>query len=252
MQQSRYDVKVFNQFSDQWIQDTEQVNPVITGDLLDNDQLNQDLLAHTILKMNNKTITLDPNLTQTEIKVTGQYGVLTLKTDGQYSYQANGLGAGKEIFVYELISPTGDRDKSTLEIEVAQHIRGSYVDDVVHSSTSNDIYFMSEGSDTIIFDLLNINDATGGNGIDTWADFGQNDQIDVSQLLISNHQANLNDYISVEIENGNTVISIDRDAKAYNAQHVEIANQFDKTQLIVLQGKELTLEQLLQNNQIIY
>lgn len=247
-----YDVKVFNQFSDQWIQDTEQVNPVITGDLLDNDQLNQDLLAHTILKMNNKTITLDPNLTQTEIKVTGQYGVLTLKTDGQYSYQANGLGAGKEIFVYELISPTGDRDKSTLEIEVAQHIRGSYVDDVVHSSTSNDIYFMSEGSDTIIFDLLNINDATGGNGIDTWADFGQNDQIDVSQLLISNHQANLNDYISVEIENGNTVISIDRDAKAYNAQHVEIANQFDKTQLIVLQGKELTLEQLLQNNQIIY
>ena len=100
--------------------------------------------------------------------------------------------------------------------------------------------------------MLNINDATGGNGIDKWADFGQNDQIDVSQLLISNHQANLNDYISVEIENGNTVISIDRDAKAYNAQHVEIANQFDKTQLIVLQGKELTLEQLLQNNQIIY
>lgn len=247
-----YDVKIFNQFADQWVQDPDETNPSVKGNLIGNDQLNQDLLAHTILKIKNKTITLDPSLTATEIKVTGQYGVLTVKSDGDYSYQANGQGAGKEIFVYELISPTGDHDKSTLVINVAQHIRGSQSDDTVYSSASNDLYMMSEGSDTVIFDLLDAQDATGGNGVDTWADFDETDRIDLSKLLIANHQASLTDYISVETINGDTVISIDRDAQAFVTQNNEVANQFDQTQLVVLQAKDLTLEQLLQNNQIIF
>lgn len=94
--------------------------------------------------------------------VTGQYGVLTVKSDGHYSYKANGQGGGKEIFVYELISPTGDSDQSTLEINVSKNVMSSSKDDAIESGSADDVYFLSEGSDTLIFNLLSAQDATGG------------------------------------------------------------------------------------------
>lgn len=92
--------------------------------------------------------------------VTGQYGVLTVKSDGHYSYKANGQGGGKEIFVYELISPTGDSDQSTLEINVSKNVMSSSKDDAIESGSADDVYFLSE--DTLIFNLLSAQDATGG------------------------------------------------------------------------------------------
>lgn len=247
-----YDVKVFNQYADLWVNDPNVEDQIIGGNLLTNDLLNKDLINHTILKINHKTVMLDASKTDTEIMVTGQYGVLTVKADGQYSYKANGQGGGKEIFVYELISPTGDSDKSTLEINVSKNVTGSSKDDVVESSSADDIYFLSGGSDTLIFNLLNERDATGGNGLDIWKDFGNTDKIDISALLTQGSNSMFKDFISVETVDGNTIISIDRDGQSFDQNNKVIKDEFEFTHLLTLETKDLSLEQLLQNNQIMF
>ncbi len=247
-----YEVKVFNQYADQWVNDPSVEDQTIGGNLLSNDLTNKDLINHTILKINNKTVVLDPSKTDTEITVTGQYGVLTVKSDGDYSYKANGQGGGKEIFVYELISPTGDSDKSTLEINVSKNVMGSSKEDVVESGSADDVYFLSEGSDTLIFNLLSAKDATGGNGSDVWKDFGNTDKIDISSLLTQGLNSMLKDFVSVDTIDGNTVISIDRDGQSYDQNNNLIKDKFEFTHLLTLEAKDLSLDQLLQNNQIIF
>lgn len=249
-----YDVQVFNQFADQWASNAEvaETDAVVKGNLLSNDTLNDALLAHTTLTINHKTLILDPAHADVDIVVTGQYGVLTVKADGSYSYVSNGSGGGKEIFVYELSSPTGDTDKSSLEINVGKNVQGSSHDDQIESGSANDIYTLSDGADTVIFSLLNDLDAVGGNGRDVWRDFSSQDKIDISALLIKDANTNITDYISVTLVNGDTVISIDRDGKHVDQNNIAVKDQFESTQLLTLQSTELTLTQLLQNQQIIY
>lgn len=248
-----YDFKVYNQYADQWTQDTTANDPTVKGNLLSNDSVNEALLAHTILKINGKTIVLDSSKTDTEINVTGQYGVLTVHADGKYSYSSNGQGAGKEIFVYELISPTGDTDKATLQIDVAKHVHGSTVADQVDSSSANDVFYLSSGADTVVYHLLNDLDARGGNGTDVWMDFDRDDQIDISALLTHATAANIEQFVSVKTVNGHTEISIDRDGESSGQNsHPSTQDQFESTHLITLNNTDISLEQLLKNNQIIY
>lgn len=88
---------------------------------------------------------------------------------------------------------------------------------------------------------------------DTWTDFKAGDKIDISALLIGfNSSSNIHNFVSVQTINGNTVVSIDRDGKQYDQNHQVVKDQFESTQLLTLQGQHLTLQQLLQNNQIIY
>src|SRR5690606_2503402 len=128
-----------------------------------------------------------------------------------------------------------------------------------------------QGSDTVIFDLLNQHDAVGGNGHDVWSDFtvGQvntdvnADQIDISALLIGDPIQSLNDlaqYLSVEVKDGNTVISIDRDGTvdlqpvldADGNETLQDVSPFQKQELLTLTNVQTTLEDLFNNNQIIY
>ncbi len=50
--------------------------------------------------------------------------------------------------------------------------------DVIYGGSGNDIISTGRGDDTIIYDLLNAADATGGNGTDTWVDYEANDKIE--------------------------------------------------------------------------
>jgi hypothetical protein len=98
----------------------------------------------------------------------------------------------------------------------------------------------------LIFNVLS-DDNLAGNTLTTVNDFTSNDHIDISSLL--DHNANLeniNEYLTVnyDAEQAQAVISIDRDGQAAHYQTAE---------LLVLnqQTTDITLEQLLQNGQII-
>ena len=177
---------------------------------------------------------------------------------------------------YELISPTGETDKSTIEIDVAKIVKGSNIVEYVYSDSANDVYTMGGGSDTVIFDLLNQHDKLGGNGHDVWTDFTVGDtrqkvneldnsaynvnadKIDISALLADQKSEggsiDLAKFVSVEVKDGHTTISIDRDGETVvdDSGKVISGNQYAMTELLTLNNVETTLTDLLKNNQIIY
>ncbi|MDM1758552.1 MULTISPECIES: type I secretion C-terminal target domain-containing protein [unclassified Acinetobacter] len=98
----------------------------------------------------------------------------------------------------------------------------------------------------LIFNVLN-DDDLGGNRLTPVNDFASTDQIDVSALLDHNASLeNINEYLKVsyDAEQDQAVISIDRDGTGTNYQSADLL-------ILNNQTTDLTLEQLLQNNQII-
>ncbi|MEG1855546.1 MAG: Ig-like domain-containing protein, partial [Acinetobacter sp.] len=132
------------------------------------------------------------------------------------------------------------------------HLTGNSGNNILDGRDGNDTYSGGEGSDKIIFHLLNATDVTGGNGQDTVLDFylgdvktnAQADQIDLSDLLVgySENTSSVSDFINVKQENGNTIISIDRDGTE---------TTFESAQLIALNQTSTTLDELLNNQQIV-
>ncbi|MDU2729411.1 MAG: type I secretion C-terminal target domain-containing protein [Pantoea sp.] len=93
-----------------------------------------------------------------------------------------------------------------------------------------------------MYHLLNSADAVGGNGHDTWTDFSvaSGDKIDINSLLVGWNDAtsNVNDFVKVDhTADGNTVLSIDRDGTG---------TAYSSTQLVTLEGVNVSLEELLQ------
>ncbi|WP_411688422.1 BapA/Bap/LapF family large adhesin [Acinetobacter indicus] len=193
-----------------------------------------------------------------EVTVQGQYGVLTIEKDGQYSYVPNGTGYGQEVFEYTLHSPTGNSSDATLTINVAKDFTGSVYNDLVTSTGGNDTISTGAGSDTLIFKVLTatgVVDPTGGNGLDTWDDFHVGntasdtaaDKIDVSALLAGQTITDINKFVSVtyDADKDTATISIDRDGDG---------TTYTSTELLVLtnQTTQVTLDELIQNGQFKY
>ncbi|WP_411570766.1 BapA/Bap/LapF family large adhesin, partial [Pectobacterium cacticida] len=216
------------------------------------DQLVSVETALSITDVNGTVTTLDPYVTSdATATIAGHYGVLTLNIDGSYRYALNDNVAlediiQKETFDYTLTADNGETANATLTIDLALQVNGSRHDDIATSSAYDDTFSLGAGADTLIFNLLDDADTTGGNGSDSWTDFSlaEGDRIDISQLLQGwdGSAANAGDWISVESVNGNTVISIDRDGQG---------SAFSSTELITLQSTQLTLDELLENNAII-
>ncbi len=101
--------------------------------------------------------------------------------------------------------------------------------------------------DTIGYEVLDMTDASGGNGVDIWVDYDNNDQIGFSAdffdgLLVDN--SNINEYITVEDDgNGNAVLKVDRDGTGTTYQSSDL--------LIIDNQAGLSLQDLLDQNQII-
>ena len=184
------------------------------------------------------------------ITVEGKYGVLVLKNDGTYNYTPSGKDGGVEEFTYIVKNALGATDTGTLTIEVPLMVTGTVHNNSIVGSAADDTFTMDEGDDTIVFDLLDAADATGGNGTDTWTDFAVNeDIIDISALLDDKATAlNVHEYIDVQYDEStkSATISIDRDGKE--------GTEFESAKLLMLtnQDKTITLDDLLQNNQIIF
>ncbi|MCU4529586.1 biofilm-associated Ig-like repeat protein Blp1 [Acinetobacter sp. P1(2023)] len=131
-------------------------------------------------------------------------------------------------------------------------LTGNSGNNVLNGREGNDTYMANEGTDTIVFQLLNSQDATGGNGDDTVLDFTlgdirtnlQADKIDLSELLIdySKDVSALAKFITVEQDAGNTTISLDRDGEG---------TMFNRVSLLTLNQVNTTLDELLNNQQII-
>ncbi|MDC4818611.1 biofilm-associated Ig-like repeat protein Blp1 [Acinetobacter baumannii] len=131
-------------------------------------------------------------------------------------------------------------------------LTGNSGNNILNGREGNDTYITNEGTDTILFQLLNSQDATGGNGHDTVLDFTlgdirtnlQADKIDLSELLIdySKDVSALAKFITVEQDAGNTTISLDRDGEG---------TMFNSVSLLTLNQVNTTLDELLNNQQII-
>jgi Ca2+-binding RTX toxin-like protein len=155
-------------------------------------------------------------------------------------------------------------------------LRGGAGNDTLLGGNGNDVLIGGAGNDTLTggagHDVflweVNANDGTGGNGVDTIADFtvsadpanANADKLDLSALLIG-YQAdangpahyvngvatidagdNIRDYLSVSNAGGNTIVSIDRDG-AGGAYGMET--------LVTLTNVTTNLETLLANHQIL-
>ncbi|QNX89406.1 VWA domain-containing protein [Acinetobacter seifertii] len=119
--------------------------------------------------------------------------------------------------------------------------------DIVYGGSGNDIISTGRGDDTIVYDVLNAADATGGNGTDTWVDYEANDKIEFGTNFFEGllaDKSNLSDYITVVDDgNGNAIVQVDRDGS--NGTHT-------MSDLLIIENKAgLSLQDLLNNNQII-
>ncbi len=180
-------------------------------------------------------------------QVAGEFGVLQVSASGSYTYSLNADVnvqniTHKEVFSYTLAGRDGTLTSHSFTIELHPTINGTRGNDTLTSSAYDDTITGGTGTDTLVYHLLDRADATGGNGHDTWTDFNvaQGDKVDISELLIgwNDSTSNINDFVKVDhTSDGNTVLSIDRDGSGTG---------YSTTQLITLEGVNVSLEELLQ------
>ncbi len=215
----------------------------VTGNIYDGDHIAS---VHTLLTVNGtggSAATLDPLSSTTSAIINGLYGKLTIGIDGHYTYALNSdvslsTIVTKETFTYTLNDLNGHTDTATLTINMNPQ---------VVSTVDADRLTGSAYGDTLIYHLLNANDATGGNGTaDTWTNFSlaQGDKIDIGDLLVgwNGQNATLGNYLTVTTSGNNTVIAIDRDGTG---------NTYHSTNLITLENVHTTLDELVQQNHIV-
>jgi hypothetical protein len=146
---------------------------------------------------------------------------------------------------------------------------GSSGDNYFEGRGGNDTFNIGNGGqDTLLYKLLNANDATGGNGSDvvngftvgTWEGTADTDRIDLRELLADSDYSgsgsatyvngvatldasagNISDYIQVVQNGSNTEIRIDRDGTG---------SHFDPSAVITLNGVQTDLATLLANHQL--
>ncbi|MCR4532672.1 BapA/Bap/LapF family large adhesin, partial [Acinetobacter venetianus] len=227
------------------------IDSVVGNVYSDDDGTGADILASIYTDL---FVSADGGATWTQVASTGtefvgNHGILSIKSDGSYTYDVtdSGLtGGASDEFGYKLVAPNGDESIATLTLNAGVIYTTSEGGDFITSSAGNDIYTTNGGVDTVIFDLLDNADALGGNGHDTWTDFNlaQGDKVDVSALLDGANADNIANYVSVTSDGaGNTLISVDRDGTG---------NTYNSTDLIVLKNTDTTLDELLNNNQLLF
>lgn len=180
-------------------------------------------------------------------QVAGEFGMLQVSASGSYTYSLNADVnvqniTHKEVFSYTLAGRDGTLTSHSFTIELHPTINGTGGNDTLTSSAYDDTITGGAGADTLVYHLLDRADATGGNGHDTWTDFNvaQGDKIDISELLIgwNDSTSNINDFVKVDhTSDGSTVLLIDRDGSGTG---------YSTTQLITLEGVNVSLEELLQ------
>ena len=136
----------------------------------------------------------------------------------------------------------------------SDNLNGGAGKDYLNGGAGDDTLIGGTGSDTAVFELLNALDARGGNGTDTWTDFHKGnvatdpeaDKIDIRDLLDSTvNMSNIQQYVFTTYDsvNNKTVVQIDRDGSG---------TTYAKTDLLILENVNTTLDELIHNQQILF
>lgn len=106
--------------------------------------------------------------------IAGEYGYLVVEADGSYVYEPfqdiSSYGQ-RDTFRYTLRHLSGKTSEATLSFELAKMTETTTNDDVIVSTRDDDTFVGKGGSDTLVYAVLEEDDARGGNGHDTWVDF---------------------------------------------------------------------------------
>ncbi|QRQ14923.1 Ig-like domain-containing protein [Acinetobacter pittii] len=172
--------------------------------------------------------------------ITVSEGTFTVAANGTYTFTTNATATSGDIatLTYKLVAATGD-ESAPATVTVA-------IGSMVNSTANHDVITTGTGVDTLVFNLLNGTDATGGNGTDEWSNFSliEGDKVNISSLLSGADASNIAQFVTLTPDGaGNTVISIDRDGTG---------GLYNSTDLLVLKNTVTTLDELLQNNQILF
>ncbi|MUV05613.1 type I secretion C-terminal target domain-containing protein [Planococcaceae bacterium Storch 2/2-2] len=192
--------------------------------------------------------------------IAGEHGILEVTTDGNYTYKPfNRIAAAghTEVFEYELLHPTGNKATAKLTITIDPLTEVTEEKDIVTSTPKADQFKTLGGSDTVVFPVFNKVANDGGNNHNTWVDFTygtvetnkEADRLDLRLLFTGQtiNEKNLNQYMKlVSVKDGSATLQIDRDGAG---------KEFEMTNLITLKGDitaDVTLQQLIENGQILY
>ncbi|ENV32975.1 Ig-like domain-containing protein [Acinetobacter gerneri] len=211
----------------------------------------------------------------TTINSTTGTGKLIIAADGSYTYspgsvKVSDLGkidafnytitAGKSVSSAQLVfHVTADGVIMSGGSSGTYTLNGTSGNDLFVSRGSNDEFNLNGGNDTLIYNLLNKNDATGGNGKDSVNGFTvmkstnwntDIDFIDVKSLLSDQAptSANIKNFISsVQVKNASggtdTVLLVDRDGTGTN---------YNPTELLTLKNVTTSVDELLQTKQLLF
>ncbi|MBJ8457495.1 hypothetical protein I6M90_15665, partial [Acinetobacter bereziniae] len=247
----------------------------IGGNVLTNDT--GATFATSVLKVNSTNITGDQTI------ITGKYGTLRMDADGDYTYVLNSnvtrYDLGKQdVFTYTLDGSAQSNVTANLTFVVnaqgvitsnssnvmngtdrnyTESFNETYVsgNDLFLSGSANEIINGGTGNDTLIYNLLNNTDPTGGNGRDTWNNFtvakvnSDNTNIDFIDVhgLLSDKGAltdtTILQFLSTTTVGNNTTLYIDRDGGG---------SVYSPTALLILNNVNTTIDELIKNHQILY
>ncbi len=160
------------------------------------------------------------------ITLSGKYGVLTVEKDGTYTYRPNAdvsIAGGTEEFTFKFTHASGLFDEATLSISIDPLLDSTEGDDILVGTVENDTIEGKGGSDTLVYGVHE-EDATGGNGHDTWTDFhygtvavdGDADRLDL-RLLFEDEDittSNIGSYLELSKDRNSMTIKVDRDGKS--------------------------------------
>mgnify|MGYP003606468067 FL=1 len=144
-------------------------------------------------------------------------------------------------------------DRAYASSSTDQYVSG---DDIYVSSGANETIKSGSGNDTLILNLLNQTDGTGGNGQDVWENFTLYDAassntdidfIDVRGLLekvnANEKELHIKDYLSTKKEGNDTVLYVDLDGSG---------SGHESTKLLTLKNVDTTIDDLISNHQILF
>ena len=144
-------------------------------------------------------------------------------------------------------------DRAYASSSTDQYVSG---DDIYVSRGANETIKSGSGNDTLILNLLNQTDGTGGNGQDVWENFTLYDAassntdidfIDVRGLLekvnANEKELHIKDYLSTKKEGNDTVLYVDLDGSG---------SGHESTKLLTLKNVDTTIDDLISNHLILF
>ncbi|MGE6474377.1 beta strand repeat-containing protein, partial [Psychrobacter sp. NPDC078631] len=165
----------------------------ITGNVIDPDQGLSGELGEDVVTPNTKVTEVNgvsADVNTGIITVNGQYGVLEIDADGDYTYTANGdysSSGQSDTFTYTIYdSVTGDSDTAELGVDLAYTVDMAGGDDVVNITNNvlqSPLDGLDDNANTINIDsALNVN-IIGGEGFDTINLTGSGQTLSLSDIF---------------------------------------------------------------------